>query len=260
MEVRPGAQSYSIHVGVHDWLIKGVDSTLEEQQQRYSIAFDCTASSISSDDSVVFPSLEYIKIAAHVLRLGNIRFLSPLFNDDFTVSRAAHINNIGELLRQQGHLDIAEKMLKRALAGKEKALGAEHILTLLTFQNLSGLYCDQGKLEVAEKMYNRALIGYEKALGAEHISTLYKVSNLGLLCFNQGKLDTAEKIYNRVLAAREQSLGAGHTSTLDTVNNIGRLYFDQDKLDAAEQMYNRALLQPLAQSTISAVYIVFKAS
>jgi len=58
-------------------------------------------------------------------------------------------------------------MYERALAGREKALGAEHSATLMTVNNLGTLYHDQGKLEEAETMYARALGGYTNVLRTE---------------------------------------------------------------------------------------------
>jgi hypothetical protein len=45
----------------------------------------------------------------------------------------------------------------RALQGKEKALGPDHISILSTVNNLGILYLNQGKLAKAEKMCIRAL-------------------------------------------------------------------------------------------------------
>jgi Tetratricopeptide repeat len=66
-------------------------------------------------------------------------------------------------------------MYKRALAGKERALGPEHTSTLDTVNNLGLLYRTQGKLDEAEQMYKRALAGEERkdrALGRDYASTL----------------------------------------------------------------------------------------
>jgi tetratricopeptide (TPR) repeat protein len=79
-------------------------------------------------------------------------------------------------------------MYQRALAGKEKAWGSGHILTLDTVNNLGTLYADQGRLQDAEVMYQRALAGYEKAWGPDHILTLDTVNNLGSLYAKQGRL------------------------------------------------------------------------
>ncbi len=106
---------------------------------------------------------------------------------------------IAELLTQQVQLTAAEKMYMLTLARHEKALGADHMLTLLTVNNLGNLYANQGKLDEAEKMYQRALAGYEQALGPDHTSTLDAVNNFGNLYTHQGKLDEAEKMYQRAL-------------------------------------------------------------
>jgi len=72
-------------------------------------------------------------------------------------------------------------MYKRALRGREKALGAEHTSTLETVNKLGVVYRSQGKLAKAEEMHERALQGREKALRAEHTSTLNTVNNLGIV-------------------------------------------------------------------------------
>jgi len=59
-------------------------------------------------------------------------------------------NNLGVLYRNQGKLDEAKEMYMRALKGREKALGVDHISTLRTANNFGNLYADQGKLDEAD--------------------------------------------------------------------------------------------------------------
>lgn len=94
---------------------------------------------------------------------------------------------------QQSELaEAPEKRYQRVLQEREKALGADHTLTLDTVCSLGLFYTNHGKLAEAEKMYQRALQGYEKMLGADNTSTLNTVYNLGLLCMNQGNLGEAQ--------------------------------------------------------------------
>ena len=88
-------------------------------------------------------------------------------------------------------------MHQRALAGKEQALGPDHISTLDTVHNLGNLYFNQGKMVEAEQMYQRALAGKEQALGPGHTSILYTVNSLGLLYLTQGKMAEGKQIYQR---------------------------------------------------------------
>jgi Tfp pilus assembly protein PilF len=69
-------------------------------------------------------------------------------------------HNLGDLYSNQGKMEEAEAIYRRALTPKEKAWGAEHTSTLDTVNNLGFLYIDQGKIEEAEAMYQRALAGY----------------------------------------------------------------------------------------------------
>jgi tetratricopeptide (TPR) repeat protein len=52
------------------------------------------------------------------------------------------LHSMGNLYKSQGKLDEAEKMYQRALRGKEKAWGLDHISTLDTVNNLGLLYVD----------------------------------------------------------------------------------------------------------------------
>ena len=79
-----------------------------------------------------------------------------------------------------GKYEEAEPLYRRALAGREAALGAEHPTTLASVENLANLLSNMGKYEEAEPLFRRALAGNEAALGAEHPDTLMSV-NLAIL-------------------------------------------------------------------------------
>ena len=52
------------------------------------------------------------------------------------------INSLGSLYTNQGKPIKAEQIYRQVLQGKEKVLGAEHILTLNTVHSLGILYRD----------------------------------------------------------------------------------------------------------------------
>ena len=54
-------------------------------------------------------------------------------------------------------VDRAEQMYQRALNSKEKAVGAEYMLTLNTVNNLRNFHMNRGKLAEAEQMHRQAL-------------------------------------------------------------------------------------------------------
>ena len=225
---------YSIHGCVHSWTVHVLNK--EWDYNLAKVAVQSVALHIP-EGQADRPWMIERRLLQHAARCSYIILKNLLVDDDMDWA----CFNLGFLYADQGKFEAAEQMYERALAGCEKALGAEHTSTLDTVHNLGKLYADQGKLVEAEQIYERALRGKEKALGTEHTSTLHTVNNLGNLYRNQGKLAEAEQMYERALRGYEKALGAEHTSTLDTVNNLGLLYADQGKLAEAEQMYERAL-------------------
>ena len=87
------------------------------------------------------------------------------------------------MLSRQGKYNEAEAMHRRALEGREKALGFEHPDTLTSVSNLRSVLSSQGKYDEAEAMHRRALEGYEKALGLKHPDTLTSVYYLAFLYY-----------------------------------------------------------------------------
>jgi hypothetical protein len=53
---------------------------------------------------------------------------------------------------------------RRALEGREKALGPEHLDTLFSVSQLGPVFLSQGKYKEAEAMYQRQLEGKEKVM------------------------------------------------------------------------------------------------
>ncbi len=137
--------------------------------------------------------------------------------------------------------DSQEAFSKRILESREKALGAEHLDTLMSVNNLGNLLSDKGDYDGAEALYRRALEGKEKALGAEHPDTLSSVNNLGSLLGDKGDYDGAEALCRRALEGYEKALGAEHPDTLTSVNNLGNLLSNKGDYDGAEALYRRAL-------------------
>ena len=228
------SRGYSIHGCVYSWTVHVLNQAWDHDLARLAVKF---VGSHVPNEQTVRPWLAQRRLLQHATRCSYI-ILNSLATDD-EMSWAYH--ELGRLYKDQGKLAEAEQMYKRALQGKEKAWGPEHMSTLNTVNNLGNLYADQGKLVEAEHMYQRALQGKEKAWGPEHTSTLDTANNLGTLYADQGKLAKAEHMYQHALQGYEKAWGPEHKSTLNTVNNLGLLYTDQGKLTEAEQMYQRAL-------------------
>ena len=118
--------------------------------------------------------------------------ISNNFPTDAAVAQSA-----ARRAREAGLDDEAKAMNERALAGRERTLGADHPDTLMTVGNLAIVLAKQGKLDEAQAMFEREKAGKERALGADHPNTLDTVNNLANVLKEQGKLDEAKALHER---------------------------------------------------------------
>lgn len=81
----------------------------------------------------------------------------------------------------KGKYEQAEEMNRRALEGREKALGKEHPNTLTSVYCLAYLLHQQGKYQEALLLYQRASTSYEKTLGLDHPTTKACLKHSSLL-------------------------------------------------------------------------------
>jgi hypothetical protein len=82
------------------------------------------------------------------------------------------------VLRAQGDLAGARRLLERASGIWEKLFGPEHPDTSRSINNLAHLLQDEGDLAEAQQLYERAVVIYEKVLGPEHPDTATVRRNL----------------------------------------------------------------------------------
>ncbi len=145
------------------------------------------------------------------------------------------------LLRKPTRSPEAEPLLQRALATYEKLLGAEHLDTAQSLNNLALLYIREGKFKQAEALYRGTLAIFVLVLGAEHPDTAQSFNNLALLYAREGKYEQAEPLYQHALTIYEKRLGAEHPDTAQSLNNLALLYAREGKYEQAEPLLQRAL-------------------
>jgi len=131
------------------------------------------------------------------------------------------LNQLASFFKTVGYYQAAEPLFRRALAIREKVLGAQHP-TAESLNNLAGLLRNKGDDDSAEPLYRRALAIREKVLGAEHPDTANSLNNLALLLHKKGDYDSAEPLYRRALAIAERVLGHEHPNTVIFRNNLAQ--------------------------------------
>lgn len=73
------------------------------------------------------------------------------------------VNNMAWLYDKQGRYYESLEWYKRALSGRETALGKDHPDTLITVNNIASVFQNQGRYDEALEWYGRALAGIQAA-------------------------------------------------------------------------------------------------
>jgi hypothetical protein len=84
-------------------------------------------------------------------------------------------------------LEEAKILYQQALAGYEKVLGADHVLTLKIVSRIGDICIDQRKPKEAETLYQRALAGYEATLSPNDYRTMEVAEALKMLGSKRGR-------------------------------------------------------------------------
>jgi tetratricopeptide (TPR) repeat protein len=167
--------------------------------------------------------------------VDKLREANTLRSDDVSI-----ITYLGNALVQAGHYNEAGPHLSRALAIREKSLGADHPDTAASLNNLAELYREQGKYADAEPLLKRALAIGEKALGADHRDTATSLNNLAALYRELGKYADAEPLYKRALAIHEKSLDTEHPNVAIFLEGYAKLLRKMNREAEAVELEARA--------------------
>jgi tetratricopeptide (TPR) repeat protein len=145
------------------------------------------------------------------------------------------LNHLGDSAAQA--ILIGETLL----ADCERILGADHLNTLASLNNLGISYWTAGRTAEAITLDERALADRERILGADHPDTLTSRSNLAVDYRNAGRTAEAVSLDERALADRERVLGADHPATLTSRSNLANAYLDAGRTAEAITLHERAL-------------------
>jgi CHAT domain-containing protein/Tfp pilus assembly protein PilF len=165
--------------------------------------------------------------------------LFQIANDQLGESQA--LNKFANFYYSKRDYNKAEQFFQRALAIREKALGAEHPSVANTIRNLALLYEDKGDYIKAEPLYQRALAIREKAFGPDRPIVADTLNDLAILYIEKGDYGKVEPLYQRALAIYEKAFGPDSASVATALNNLASLYQYKGDYNKAEQLLQRTL-------------------
>jgi len=159
-------------------------------------------------------------------------------------TKASVLNEHGILVNDRGEYEEAEKLLRRALALKEKAalsLSVAHPSYGASLHELARVLSNRGKYGEAEALLRQLLANDEKSLGMAHPDYGASLHELANVLTNQGKYGEAEALLRQSLALLEKSLGVAHPSLYPTLSNLAVVLAKQQRGQEGEPFLRRAL-------------------
>ena len=174
---------------------------------------------------------------AQELLLGALKKAERFGPEDPRLAQALH--RLGLVYKIRGNYAEAEASYLRALAIREKVLGATHTDVASTLNNLAALYETQGEFTKAEPLYQRALAIREKTLGPNHFDVSTVLNNLAVMYDAQGNYAEAEPLYKRALVIRERIQGPDHPEVATILENYADLLQKTNRAEEAAQLHAR---------------------
>ena len=135
----------------------------------------------------------------------------------------------------------AEEQLERAVALRQRLLGADHPDTLASMQALGVLYNYQGRYPQAEALLTQVLAARQRVLGKKHKDTLATMSGLALAVAYEGDPGRAAPIFAEVLEADRRFLGEENPVTLSALDDLAGAYRDLGRWTEAQVLLEREL-------------------
>ncbi len=179
---------------------------------------------------------------------------------DSPLIAAAVRNTLGNTYRAFSAFEAAERHLTFAVETRRRVLGAAHLDTARSQNDLAELRVLQGRLADAGQLLAAAVDTRRALLPPGHEDLAVSLNNAGLVRKESGDADAAQVLYEQALAIRRgrvtalenddraalRDVAIARNQLAQTLNNLAALARSQRRLDAAEGLYREALALRLA--------------
>ncbi|CAF1435017.1 unnamed protein product [Adineta ricciae] len=143
---------------------------------------------------------------------------------------------LGAVLRDIGHLDIAERICKSLINERTSTDGME-----ILYNELGTIKCHQGQYEASVTLFEKSLQLQLQSLPSNHPDVASSYNNIGTVYSHMGQYSKALVSYEEALKIRLQSLPSNHPSVASSYSNIGAVYSDMGEYSKALVSHEEAL-------------------
>jgi tetratricopeptide (TPR) repeat protein len=150
-------------------------------------------------------------------------------------------NTLGQIYRELGEYDQAERLLSKALGVRRQLLGETNTEVAATMHELGEVLRERNRLGEAEKLHRHALAIREQVLGTENEQVPASLGLLAKTLWERGQLQEAEVLLRQALAIEKKLHGAVHLDVASCLQALGSTLQQAGNLAEAERIYNEAL-------------------
>ena len=142
----------------------------------------------------------------------------------------------------QGNYEIAEEILREAIAIQRQSLGAENLTVARSLDDLGIVKWDQGEYEAAEPLMRQSLAMRRKVVpGGVHPEIVNGLNNLAVFLHDTGEYDEPEALFRESLAMNRRLVGDSHPDVAMILNNLAIVQHDNGDYADAEDNFREAL-------------------
>ncbi|MFK0183103.1 tetratricopeptide repeat protein [Streptomyces rubiginosohelvolus] len=161
------------------------------------------------------------------------------------LSTALLCAHTGIFQHEQGSVQQAVALLRRAVDGMTAILGEDHPDRLAVTHNLAGAYVSAGHVGRAVEMYEYVRERQAQLLGPDHPDTIVTAGNLAHAYQSLGDISRALDVYQYVLETQLRVLGEAHPQLFVTRQNLASAYASAGDLERSVAMYESLLADQL---------------
>jgi tetratricopeptide (TPR) repeat protein len=144
-------------------------------------------------------------------------------------------------LYNEGKIDEALPLAKKALELREKVLEKDHALVNVAALNLAEIQYSRRKFTDSRSLFERVLRSYERVYGVDDAKITAVLDRLALNYYALGQASETEKAFQRALAVRKKALGVNSTAVAHSLYNLAEFYQFQGQYTQAEPLYEQLI-------------------
>lgn len=168
-----------------------------------------------------------------------VEMLAILAGDELSLANA--LSALAVAHDTAGQWQEARVHMERALAIRERSLGADHPDVGASLQNVAVMLSRIGDFQGARAAHERALAIKQEAVGKDHPDTAWILNNLGLVLWELGEYERARDSLERALEIGQAVVGEDHPDVARSLSSLGFVLNSMKRYERARTVFDRAI-------------------